>query len=404
MFAGCGGLSIGLEMAGIKTVAAVESWKPAADSFKLNHPGADVYNIDARDFLLGIHAKNSGFPKVGDFDIISGGPPCQGFCGINRHRNISDPRNSLVEIFLDCVSALKPKAVIMENVNGILSLNNGMAIVEALQFLNELGYTSDFRVVQAGSFGVPQNRWRVILFAVKGEVEIFFPQQLHAFHRTVVFDVSKYKEKVLYPISSSEDMFIKLLPELRVQDAIGDLPELSNGECYTGGYTLQPTGTYARLLRRNEILLADHQSMNLGPINLERVSCLKPDSGDGWISLPDNLKPKNLVRFGGERFGNRFARLYWERGFSTILTKPEPYWGRVIHPRQNRLISARESARAQGFPDAAKFSGTLTERYKMIGNAVPPPLARSIGWALRRTLGDFETDKEIQEYGLSFQA
>jgi len=403
MFAGCGGLSIGMGSAGIRNIAAVESWQPAANAFSLNHPKSNIYSIDVREFVSSVQGKASGFPKKKDVDIMIGGPPCQGFCGINRYRNINDPRNSLFEVYLDCVAALMPKAVVIENVNGILSLNKGKAIIEALQYLNELGYAADFRVLQAGSYGVPQNRWRVFLIAVQGVTQIIFPRQLHAFHRTVAFDVSKYKERVLYPKADSDDLVVDLLPEINVHDAIADLPDINNGDSYQGRYTKKTSGAYSSMLRGNEKEVSDHECINLGPVSMERVVCLRPDSGDGWTSLPAHLQPKNLVRFGGNRFGNRFARLEWKGGFSTILTKPEPYWGRVIHPRQNRLISVRESARAQGFPDSVKFSGLLRDKYKMVGNAVPPPLGRCVGWALRKTLGDKSVDAEIQDYGIKFK-
>ena len=120
------------------------------------------------------------------------------------------------------------------------------------------------------------------------------------------------------------------------------------------------------------------------------------------ILCSEDLKPKNLARLGKNSYNNRFGRLRWEYIFNTIMTKPEPYWGRVIHPEQNRVYSVRESARAQGFPDNFKFEGNLTERYKQIGNAVPPPLARSIGWEIRRSMGDKKVDEKINEYKSKF--
>ena len=92
-----------------------------------------------------------------------------------------------------------------------------------------------------------------------------------------------------------------------------------------------------------------------------------------------DLKPKNLVRTGSKGYENRFGRLYWNGTFNTILTEANPYWGRVIHPEQDRVVSVRESARAQGIPDKIHFSGSISEKYRQVGNAVPPPLAEAIG-------------------------
>jgi DNA (cytosine-5)-methyltransferase 1 len=106
----------------------------------------------------------------------------------------------------------------------------------------------------------------------------------------------------------------------------------------------------------------------------------------GWWDLPDRLKPANLLRHGDKRYENRFGRLWWDGTFNTILTDAHLYWSRVIHPEQDRVISVRESARAQSFPDWFVFKGTVGEQYKMIGNAVPPLLGKALGDQLKQCL------------------
>ena len=94
--------------------------------------------------------------------------------------------------------------------------------------------------------------------------------------------------------------------------------------------------------------------------------------GAGWLDLPNNLKPKNLLRHGDDRYPNRFGRLHWSGTFNTILTRAYPYWSSVFHPEQDRVISVRECARAQGIPDSLRIHGPVSSAYKQVGNAVPP--------------------------------
>ena len=137
---------------------------------------------------------------------------------------------------------------------------------------------------------------------------------------------------------------------------------------------------------------------------MERVRALPPNSGQSWVDLPDKLKPRNLAKGGGRSYDNRFGRLCWDGIFNTIVTKPDPYSGRYLHPEQDRVLSVRECARAQGFPDRVAFSGALRERYTQIGNAVPPPLGRALGWSIRTCLGDRTVLAEMQEYRNAFKA
>ena len=405
LFSGCGGLSAGLHKGGFETSLAVESQEFSANSFGANFPNSKVLNMDVREFLRGIEGKGHEYPKRGDFNVLCGGPPCQGFCGINRHRHIDDDRNSLVEVFLRCVAVLQPKVVIMENVNGILSLEDGSAIKDAILYLKELGYSAELNIVQTGSYGVPQSRWRVILIGLLDKVDkVEFIKPLHCFHSTTVFDSSGFKDRIIYPPKIEADLFSEFHKELTVRDAISDLPAISNGTSYTGKYNKGETSKYASRLRGRKRVVNDHECSNLGPVNLERVMHLPKGSGAGWTALPKRLQPKNLARVGTASYKNRFGRLYWEKTFSTIMTKPEPYWGRVIHPDQDRVISVRECARAQGFPDSFQFIGKMNQKYQMIGNAVAPPLGRAIAWSIRKMRGDKNVDEEIEAYGKSFKA
>ena len=128
LYAGCGGLSLGLEAAGMTVTWANEIWGPAAATFRAVHPDVPLVPIRSEEVLSEMLAKDSKLPRSGEVDIVIGGPPCQGFSGWNRYRHASDPRNSQVEIFAQIVIHLRPAVALMENVTGILSLDNGRAI------------------------------------------------------------------------------------------------------------------------------------------------------------------------------------------------------------------------------------------------------------------------------------
>lgn len=386
LFCGAGGLSLGLEQAGLEVAVAVDAWEPATITCKALHPNALVINQDLHDFNAYLLQDDT----VRDLaiDVVVGGPPCQGFCGMNRHRSPSDRRNSLIEAFVQTVEILGPSAVVMENVTGLLSLGDGKYLTQLMDAFSALGYTVDFRVMQAGYYGVPQNRWRFILLAAKGVAELHWPEPLHAFHRTAAHNVGQHKAKILLPIIEGRGLFSDPLPPLTVGDAISDLPAIPNGGDYTGSYEVEPQSAYERRLRDGSDFVTCHSTLNSRELHVERYRHIpknKPNSG--WLDLPDELKPGNLKNFSDSSYDNRFGRLNWNGTFNTIMAKVEPYWGRVIHPEQDRLISARESARAQGFPDRIHFAGSISEQYRLIGNAVPPPLGRAIGAAVLDTLG-----------------
>jgi DNA (cytosine-5)-methyltransferase 1 len=279
--------------------------------------------------------------------------------------------------------------VLIENVPGMLSLDEGRMPALILAALKSIGYNARLGILQAGYYGLPQNRWRVfILAAVRGLAIPAFPNPQFLFPRTTIFGAKSFRPNVIRPREQGHDLFFQGLPTVTVGDAISDLPKIANG----GGHdetcqSTQPATDYQRELRNGATFLYDHRCSRLGELMLSRCAAVPKRPGAGWLDLPDHLKPRNLLRHGDRRYDNRFGRLHWDGTFNTILTKPEPYWGAVFHPAQNRVISVRECARAQGFPDSVRFCGKLYSRYRQVGNAVPVPLARALGRELMRAAG-----------------
>ncbi len=388
LFAGCGGLATGMQWAGIRTRWANEIDADACETFRRNHTGVAVFNQSISDFLVGIKESSPGYPQKGDVDLLAGGPPCQGFCQINRHRALTDARNSLVELYLRAVELLQPRAVLLENVTGMLTLGGGRAVKVVVNALERLKYTVSLAVVQAGSFGLPQNRWRIFIVGVDRTCSHFeMPKPTHAFHRTSFIGMGKWRKHVVG--WSDADLLQKMEPAVSVNDSISDLPLLTAATMRDGmRYRTGPSSAYQKFLRGNlSKVVNDHICANVESLTLKRIRAIP--QGGGWLDLPKPLQPGNLARFVNTAgtFSSRYGRLSWKGTFATIVTKPEPYWGRYIHPEADRLLSVRECARAQSFPDLFAFNGSVSSRYRQIGNAVPPLLAKCLGASLRRSLG-----------------
>ena len=387
VFAGCGGLSKGLLNAGMQVPWAVELDEHASNSYRTAHPLTSVYNEDATVVLKAIEAKDSCVPGRGDVDIVVGGPPCQGFSGYNRYRRASDPRNSLVSTFLSYVEVLRPRYVLMENVPGMLSMASGKVTPAILDCLKAFGYSTRLGILQAGYYGIPQNRWRVFIWAAYKKTTLpNFPAPSHNFPKKTLFGATGFREHVVLPQPATNPQK-ELRHTVTVADAIRDLPRIVNG----GGddetrYKSRPLSDYQLRLRRGSSSLCDHRTTRLTGVQYERCCAIPRRRGAGWLDLPQRLKPANLLRHGDDRYPNRFGRLHWTGTFNTILHRAEPYWSCVFHPSQNRVLSVRECARAQSFPDNFKFSGSLRQRYSQVGNAVPPLLAEAVVGALVNSL------------------
>jgi DNA (cytosine-5)-methyltransferase 1 len=381
LFAGCGGLSEGLTRAGFDIRWANELWGPAANTFRSSHPNTLLFQEDASLLLQRFERGDPGLPSKGEVDLIAGGPPCQGFSGFNRHRSPNDPRNSMIDIFLGFVKHLSPSMVLMENVPGLLTLNEGKLAELLLASFDELGYSSKVGLLQGGYYGLPQNRWRTFIIAVAKGIDLpSYPLPTHEFDRVNIHASGSIKVAVDIIKPSVHDNPIDRLKRVTVGDTISDLPSLGlvspDG---TGSYASKPLSEYQKVLRQHSTFVRDHICPKIEPVTLERICAVPHKPGAGWLDLPPNLQPLNLKKYGDNRYPNRYGRLDWSGVFNTILTRPHPYWSRVIHPIENRLLSVRECARAQSFSDSTVFSGTISDKFKQIGNAVPPLLAEVVG-------------------------
>lgn len=381
LFAGAGGLSCGLQQAGIIPILANE-WVPQfAETYKLNHPNTEIIVGDIRE-VSQTNLKRKLGVSDGEIDLVVGGPPCQGFSINAPIRSLDDERNHLFKDFLRVVSSLKPKAVVIENVPGIVSLGRGTVVEQIYQELKAMGYTVKHRILFAGHYGVPQMRFRTVFIGIrhyKGEITFPYPE----YDATAVTNFTGARELCLsLPPLFAQD----LKPHTTVWDAMSDLPKIANGTTISPKeYTTPPQNLYQEYLRKGNIELTAHCSARVAQVNLERLKYIP--QGGSWRDIPYDLLPAGLKRARRSDHTKRYGRLHPDAICSTVLTKCDPHWGSFFHPTQDRIISIREAARIQSFPDSYQFSGSITQQYEQVGNAVPPLLGKAIGDEIAKLLG-----------------
>jgi len=356
-FAGAGGLSEGLRMTGIQVIYANEIDKWAKMTYEYNHKDTIFHCGDISK--LTVNSINSALQKkfgfgIENVDIMAGGPPCQGFSIIGQ-RNIDDPRNRLFREFLKLVKQIKPKIFIMENVFGLLSIQNGKVKDEIIEAFTKAGYNmSEPKVLSSCDFGVPQIRKRVFFLGIRKDLS----------STPLVYPLPTHKE-----ISNNKSTKL-----VTVKDAISDLPEkiiessgIDVGEAVPYSHT--PANDYQRLMRCNCQSVYNHHTKRLLEIRMERIS--KLSEGATKESLPKELQA------GGHE--NKYRRLSFNEPSPTLTAHMSKDLSDFIHPKYNRPITVREAARIQSFSDKYIFLGSEYQQLKQIGNAVPPLLAKAIG-------------------------
>ena len=518
IFAGCGGLSEGAhQVEGMKSIAAIEFEAPAANAFALNNPDAQVHCSDCnaildvllrpsqaqfyinRGVLTADQAAQLKNLKKGDIQMIMGGPPCQGFSGMNRHSKTaySKAKNSHVVPYLSFCDFFRPNNFVLENVEKLMyypSSDRHALVRMVLRVLLEMGYQCSVAVVQAATQGVPQSRTRTIFLAsAPGHDLPHHPRPIHTFQRkehrySVSFSVGRNDIAALsgdtrmkVEVTATPKCRTPSLPLrfVRVRDILSDLPEVKNGDdertapkvygktpISASQYRFRMTKpshlsrgaeTEASRLDKAESLLLHHYPRELSGLVWERARLIpKQHPGADWRDLPNHdivtkervfpamkysgLDEDAIQKFShdypqilklpravcacmsiknpaerAKRSGTRECRQFlkecvipwslphtgvrhnqWqglygrliEGGSSaTIVTQPTLIGkqGTWLHPLQDRIITVREAARMQGFPDHFRFQGAITMMYKQIGNAVPPPLGRAIAIEVMRS-------------------
>lgn len=352
LFAGAGGLGLGLTWAGFRIQAANEFEEVFAATYARNHPGTAVVPGDVLD--AGVRQKL--FAAAQGVDVVAGGPPCQGFSTVGK-KDENDPRNRLFYAFLDLVGAIRPRAVLFENVGGFRRMYGGRAFQALCQGLADRGYAApQCAMLNAMDFGVPQARERTFVVAFREETPFRFPPPTHG---------------------KSTDLFARK-DYLTLADALSDLPLVKSGE--SSDRYLQPSrnGYQTRMRQGAGQTLTEHE----GPWHGDKLMAVmaRVPPGGTIADVPRELRPRSY-------FANTYARLWWDRPSTTITRNfGTPSSSRCIHPLVDRGLTTREGARLQGFPDRYRFEGTRIQKNLQIGNAVPPLLALALGREIFRAL------------------
>ena len=361
LFAGAGGLSEGFRMEDFHILVANDFDTDAAETYKKNHPDVNfvdgpIQNITGQGLL-----EIAGIKK-GELDVLIGGPPCQAFSVYNHQRGFHDERSGLFREYIRIVEAIVPKIIVMENVTGMSSLENGRAIIEIYESLEKLGYNIEHNILKAEDYGVPQERRRIIFLGVQDNCKPQWPVPTHN------KDGNKKKKKFN-----------------TVWDAISDLPMLGINEGFEEGeYIFTPSSNLQKDLRKKSKCIFNHYAPRLTPINIQRMQFIP--QGGSWRDIPHDLLPDGMKRAKRSDHTKRYGRLSQDGLSSTILTRCDPHWGAYIHPTQNRTLTVREAARLQTFPDRIRFFGARVEQYRQVGNAVPPLLSKAIAKSVKTIL------------------
>lgn len=337
LFCGCGGLSLGFEMAGFEVKAAIDMWQDAVKTYNHNNPGNKAICEDIHNWTNDVLRK---MRDEGEIVGVIGGPPCQGYSTVGT-RDINDPRNHLYLEYCRVVEQIQPEFFVIENVKGLTTLSHGAFKDDIIKRFSALGYHVKYQILNAADYGVPQNRFRVFFVGMKSDR----------------FDFNDIK-KSDHIVTASE--------------AIGDLPSLSGSE-KVAVYSSEPQTDYEKKMRGNSTVLYNHEGTAHTEQTRKIISMIK--DGGKIKDLPEEY-------WNIRKYNKAFERMGSNRPSNTVDTGHRNYF----HYKENRIPSVRENARLQSFPDSFEILGTKTSQYKQVGNAVPPLLAYAVAKEIKHSL------------------
>ena len=329
LFCGCGGLTIGLRDAGFRVIAAVDIDPLAVQTYRANHRDVAAWEMDIRRLKPADLLERLSLCE-GEIDLLAGCPPCQGFSTLrtlNGSVRVDDPRNDLLLDFQRFVEAIRPRAVMMENVPGLADNERFSCFCKKL---NSLGYVGGHRILDAADYGVPQRRSRLIYLA--------------GFGVGIPFGDKARKSKTV------RDVLCDLQKAGESGDRVHDMPE-----------------------RRSPKVMRTIQHI--------------PKDGGSRTDLPEEFQLECHRRCNG--FSDVYGRMAWNAVAPTITSGCfNPSKGRFLHPEEDRAITLREAALLQGFPARYKFASDIGKEAlaAMIGNALPPPFVAAHSRSIRRVL------------------
>lgn len=361
LFCGCGGISAGLRMSGYEVIAGLDVEPNFISTFAHNFQNAQAVSDSITELSPAIFCKQLNIEPE-QLDILVGGPPCQGFSKNvpKRHRYLEDPKNLLVKSFLEYAEYLRPASLLMENVAEMKNGFDGQYTDEVLSRLSAAGYHIEHAVLNAADYGVPQRRRRAFFIGRRNGGLFQIPRATH--------------------FAKSDGIKLFNSPtHVTVWEAIGDLPSLAHGEgSEITKYSTKAFSDYQKLMRNESGFVKNHIARFLQPKQHARLNALKP--GQGLKDLPINLQVKS-------GYSGAYGRLTKDMIAPTITRWVfHPGSGRWGHPVDSRVITIREAARIQGFPDSYEFMGTYTQQAGQLGNAVPPVLISNLMKYLNKTL------------------
>lgn len=366
-FAGCGGLSLGLNQAGFKSILVNEIEPRFLETYYFNHDLVLESYIcdDIKKLVEGPVLDN---PEFIDIDLVVGGPPCQGFSMANRQRILDDPRNELYKQFLKLLARTRPKFFVMENVKGMMNKSN--EIIENFETMLGTDYSIRMILLNAKNYGVPQNRERVFVIGTR-------LQQV---------DMDELLRGIISHRFTSRQFALK--------DALYGLPEIfpkkdKNKSGYENDkigfkfkYSNNKVNEFVDFIGGTNTYLTNHTNRYNNERDIEIFRRLPQGANSLHLSIADIMPYSSR----NHMFKDKYFKLKEDEVCKTITSHMKFDCNMYIHPSQSRGLSPREAARVQTFPDDYIFMGANNLWYAQIGNAVPVKLAQAIGEELMKYL------------------